>query len=68
MKSDISVASTMLNEDIPLDLLSLELNVTENILALREEKITLMEQYNKQIGEKYRVERQICKLEKMTER
>ena len=35
MKSDISVASTMLNEDIPLDLLSLELNVTENILSLR---------------------------------
>ena len=40
-----------------MELLSLELNLTENILGLREEKITLMEEYNKQIGERYRVER-----------
>ena len=36
MKSNVSIASTMLNDDLPLDLLSLEFNLTENILGLRE--------------------------------
>ena len=57
MKSDISIASTMFNDELPMDLLNLELSLTENILGLREEKITLMEEFNKTLGDKYRLER-----------
>ena len=38
------------------------MNIAESILSLREEKITLMEEYNKTLGEKYEIEREKARL------
>ena len=69
MKSDISMLSVQpTNQDLPLSILKLEVGVTEEILALREDKLTLLQEYNKLIGNRYKVEREIAKLKKSSDR
>ena len=53
MRSGVSFDNLVVNDDLPRSLTTLEMNIAESILSLREEKITLMEEYNTSLGEKY---------------
>lgn len=69
MKSDISLLSVPeIQLDLPLTMLELEVGVTEEILALREDKLTLMQEYNRILGDRYKAERELTKLKKIGER
>lgn len=47
-----------------MNLLQLELGFTEELLALREDKITLMEEHNKALERRFQVERELTKIKK----
>lgn len=69
MKSDISLLSTLTNNrDIIKQMLEIEVGVTEEILGLREDKLTLMQEYNRAVEDRLRMEREMNRIKKVSER
>lgn len=66
VRSETTFTNTLLQEepDLPETLISLEQKINEEILVLREEKLTLMEEYNQVIQGRFKVQRELNKAKK----
>lgn len=64
MMSNVSLPGLDKEQDLPLSLLTLQVEVTEELLSLKEDKLTLLEEYNKNLGDRFKVERELIKLKK----
>ena len=65
MNSDISFGNnSLLIGDLPLELLTLEVQVTQEILGLKQDKLTNLAEYNAALGERFKVERELTSLKK----
>ena len=64
MMSNLSMMDLGIEKDLPLELLNLQVEVTEELLALREDKLTLLEEYNKSLGVRFQIEREIARIKK----